>query len=113
MYLLVIVRFLLGLLPRTSAVAKSIGVLWESGFTPPFPLRHDARTALTHEWMRMDYVWTENSGSIARTPRGTFERANHPLRSMFRLARRLAGCPEACPAFVPTVVLHDPRLRRR
>src|SRR5579872_36492 len=97
MYLLVLLRFFLGLLPRTSHAAEPMRFCAATGASRSQRIRAGS-VAIPHEWMCMDYVLTESRGGITRRGCWAFVQANHSLRSVFRLARRLAGLPEAYPA---------------
>ena len=104
MYLLVVLRFLLGLLPSVAALQWD-KVLAGSASGRTCPKRSGARAALPHEWTSMDYVLTESPPGLVYCVAGTFEKANHPLHSVFRLARRLAGISEPYPALAAAVCL--------
>lgn len=112
MYLLLILRFLLGLLSRTSAVVQLVRSFGDMVVNHSRTFRADLRSAVPHEWMSMDYVLTESPDGFAYRGRGTFEKANDPLRSVFRLARRLACGPEPYLAVAATVFLDNRRARR-
>ena len=117
MYLLVILRFLLGLLPGNRVVSRSVrrsGPM-AAGF-PALrrfsPFRAASCSAVPHEWKCMDYFSIESSGRFAFGGSGTFEEANHPRCSIVRLSRRLAGLPEPYLAFAAALPLANRRSRR-
>jgi hypothetical protein len=110
MYLLLIVlRAILGLLPRTPATHAT---WWKEMAASHRHPERAVRWAVPHQWMSMDYVLTESPSEFVYCGRGVFERVNHPLRSVFRLARLLAGGFEPCPALAATVSLGDRRIQR-
>jgi hypothetical protein len=111
MFLLVFLRYLLGTLPGTQAASQGARAYREMGF-PSCPIRSCFLTVVPHEWMSMDYVLTESSPGLACTGRGTFERANHPLRSVFRFARRLAWANETYLVLAATVSVCNRRPHR-
>jgi hypothetical protein len=112
MYFLVILRYLLGWLPRTPAVAKPASIFRESGTDQPWAMRAVLRSAMPHEWMCVDDALTESPGGLVCYELGTFERANDPLRSIFWFARRLAWGPEAYLVLAAKVSVNDRRPRR-
>jgi hypothetical protein len=111
MFLLVFLRYVLGMLPRTRAVAKGASAHREM-VHPSCPMYAGFLTVAPHEWMSMDHVLTESFPGFAYVGRGTFERANHPLRSVFRFARRLAWGPETYLVFAATVSVCNRRPHR-
>ena len=106
MYLLVFLRFLLGHLSRTTAPSRRLCAIPKAANQPAGTSRTEPRGAIPYEWINMDYVLTKSfppgSCGIAR---GTFERPTHPLGSILRFARRLAGVPMPYPALAVTVCL--------
>ncbi len=111
MYLLAIVRWVLGLLSRATSVMRSVQTVstWVANGCRPAEPNRAAR--FPHQWMYMDYDLTSVPVGCQRRP-SAFAKNAHPLLSMFRLLRRLAGLPEPYPALIATVSL-DPRRRVR
>ncbi len=112
MYLLVFLRFLLGLMPRTVAVVKSIKALRDMVVRHPREARLGLRLAVRHEWMSMDHLLIGSYTAFAHGERCAFEDANHPLRRILRFAWRLARGSEPYPALAAVVLLRDARRRR-
>jgi len=111
MILVIFLRYLLGMLPGTRAAAKRTIGCREMVY-PSLPTRSGFLMVAPHEWMSMDYVLTEGFPGYPFGGRGTFERANHPLRSVFRFARRLAWGPETYLVLAATVSVCNPRPHR-
>jgi hypothetical protein len=110
MFLLVFLRYLLGLLPGTRAAAPGARDYREMVY-PSGPIRAGFLSVVPHEWMSMDYALTESLPGFSFTGRGTFEKANHPLRSVFRFARRLARVNETYLVVAATVPVCNRRPR--
>ena len=116
MFLLVFLRYLLGLLPGTRAAAPGASAYSEIAYRemvyPSCPIRAGFLSMVPHEWMSMDYVLTESFPGVSFAGRGTFERANHPLRSVFRFARRLVWANEPYLVLAATVSVCNRRPHR-
>lgn len=112
MYLLRVLRFVLGLLSRMPSVFRATRTFCDRVAKQPCSIRGVALAADPHEWMSMDCVLTEGSVDVVYSGRGTFKRANHPFRSVSRFFRRLAGGSESCLALA-TVRVGDSRLMRK
>lgn len=107
MYWLVFLRYFLGLVSRNSALSRPLRAIWK-GVRTPYPTGRAAPHGVVphDEWIRMVYVLSESCPAAGRgIPRGTLERPTHPLSSMLRFARRLAGVPMPYPALAATVCL--------
>jgi hypothetical protein len=103
MYLQVFLRFLLGLMSRIAALfrpMRAIRAVANQPFRTVVP-----NWAVPHEWIRMANVPSESSRAGNDLLRATFERPTHPLGSIYRFARRLAGVPQPCPAPSATAYL--------
>ena len=111
MYLLLIVRFLLGLVPGTQAVSRRFRMASEMVFHRRSAIGAAARCEIPHEWMSMADILAESSAARGCHGRGTFTRANHPIRSVFRLARQWAWGGELCPVFAATESVRSPQSR--
>lgn len=107
MYLLAIVRWVLGRLFGAPSVLRSVQAAksWAVNRCRPAETNRPAR--FPHQWMYMDYDLTSVTLGCHRQP-SAFAKNAHPLLSMFRRLRRLAGLPEPYPALVATVSA-DPR----
>jgi hypothetical protein len=103
MNLLVLLRFLLGQWSRTSALIGRLPVIVKVASQPYSTNRAVRDGFIPHEWISMVYVLTEGSPPARFTLRGAFERPAHPLDSILRFARRLAGVPKPYPALAATV----------
>src|SRR5262249_7592839 len=107
MYLLLILRFLLGLVPGVGAVRRQLRI-----DQAVFHRRRSIHASvLPHEWMSMAYILVESSRLRGRPGRATFTRANHPVRSVFRFVGRWPRCGELCPVFAARQSVHGPRSR--
>jgi hypothetical protein len=105
MYLLVFLRFLFGLVSRTSGSGRILRAIGRVARQPAPARRAAPRRAWAHEWISMDYVLTESSPQARYLLRGALERPTHPLSSILRRARRLAGVPKPYPALAATASL--------
>lgn len=105
MYLLVCLQFILGLLSRTAALCPSLRAICKAASQPIATSRAPESRAVPHEWISMDYVLTESIHAARWRERGPFERPTHPLSSIVRFVRRLAGVPQLYPARASTVSL--------
>jgi hypothetical protein len=112
MYVLALLRFVFGLLPGTSAVTPSRQFRWTAVSQSGRIRATVLRGALPHDWVSVDDAWTESPRGFTYRGRGTFDKANHLLRCVLRVLRRLAGGPELCPVPAPTVSPGDSRLCR-
>ena len=110
MNLLVFLRCLLGQLSRTSARIGRLRAIGKVASQPYSRSRAVRDGAIPHEWIRMVYVQTEGSPTAKYMLRGAFERPTHPLGSILRFARRLAGVPKPYPALAATVCLANRQL---
>ena len=118
MYLLAVLRFLFGLLPRVAA-DQGATILREAASGRRPASYSPVRAMLPHEWTSMDPVWTKGppvydcrGTGWVHFGRGTFD-ANHSLHSVFRLVRRLAGRSETYPALAVAVCLARSQSPRR
>lgn len=102
MYLLAIVRLVLGMLSRAPGVSRSIEVVRGVATSRAVAQRSTRPARFPHQWMYLDYDLTNAPGARCSRPEA-FAKDAHPLRSMFRLLRRLAGLPEPYLVPVPTV----------
>ena len=103
MYLLGILRFILGLVSRiTSAANAARSSAWMAD-SHRGARGGGSRVAVPHDWVCMDYVLSERL-DVEYRGRGTLDRTNHPLSALFRLMRRLAALSEPCPALAPLSV---------
>jgi hypothetical protein len=102
MYVLVFLRFLLGLVSGTTGSSRLTGAIGKAHWQPAAKRRAAPRRAQAHEWISMDYVLTESSPQAHYLLRDALERPTHPLSSILRCARRLAGVPKPYPALAAT-----------
>lgn len=102
MFLLAIVRLVLGVLSRAPGVSRSIDVVRNVASSHLSANASIRKARFPHQWMYLDYDLTNVPGSRCSRPEA-FAKDAHPLRSMFRLLRRLAGLPEPSLVRVPTV----------
>jgi hypothetical protein len=107
MFLLAIVRLVLGVLSRAPGVSRSMDVLRTAASSRRGASVSTRKARFPHEWMYLDYDLTNVPGSRCSRPEA-FAKDAHPLRSMFRLLRHLAGLPEPSLVRVATVS-RDPR----
>jgi len=103
MNLLVLLRFLLGQWSRTTSPLRRLRAIVKVASQPYSASRAVRDGAVPPEWISMVYVLTEGSPPARYTLRGAFERPAHPLGSILRFARRLAGVPKPYPALAATV----------
>lgn len=107
MFLLAIVRLVLGVLSRAPGVSRSVDAVRSVAIGHRSAKASMRQARFPHQWMYLDYDLTNVPGSRCSRPEA-FAKDAHPLRSMFRLLRRLAGLPEPSLVRVATVS-HDLR----
>jgi hypothetical protein len=112
MFLLVCLQFLLGILSRTTALCRRLRAICKAASQPLPKSRASGRRAVPHEWISMDYVLTESFHATRCRGRGPFESPTHPLGSILRFVRRLAGVPQLYPARATTVSLANRQSER-
>jgi hypothetical protein len=110
MYLLFLLRWLLGLMPRRAAIATWIESFEELAVGQPRSTESGARF-VPPDWMRKDNVLTEGFAAYAYRSRRAFECENPTGRLLLRVARRLGCAAELCPVFA-IAPPNDPRSRR-
>lgn len=118
MYLIVLLRYLLGLMPWVRTAARWSDACRKMVVGHLGAFRGPLGGADSHVWMSMDYVLNEGyelpaCARRARGPVQAFARNEHPISFALRLARRLAGRPRACPALAVSVPRRDLRAPRR
>lgn len=112
MYLLMILRFLLGLLSGIGTTATAARPMRRTANAGRLQRGAGWHAGLLHDCVSVDDVLTERPWELAYRGRGTFEKANHLLRCALGNLRRLSAGGQPCAVRVPTVSPNDPRLRR-
>lgn len=111
MFSLAMMRWVLGLLSRTFCLARSLSGQLGAALSRGRSAHVSRAQTLPHPWMYLDYDMT-NAGGRPSDARPEFAARPDPLRSAFRLLRRLAGLPEPCPARIATAPRQPTRQAR-
>ena len=112
MFLLTILRLFLGRWSGTAAVVTRTRAITRVAKGYLGLHRAGWHEGLPHDCVSVDYVLMERPCGFAYRGRGTFPKANQPLRCALGFLRRSFAAGQMCPALVPTTSLNDPRLRR-